>query len=101
MEMLLLGEPIDAQKAYEWGLAYKVVPDDQLEAATDALCEKILQYSPAIMQFAKASIMGGLNKDLVNAMDYITWTRYVAQNLGIVKEAALAISEKRKPDYPA
>ena len=101
MEMLLLGEPIDAKKAYEWGLIYKVVPEDQMKAATDELCEKILQYSPAIMQFSKASILGGLNKDLEGAMDYITWTRYVSQNLGIVKEAAQAIAEKRKPNYPA
>jgi len=36
-----------------------------------------------------------------NAMGYVTWTRYVAQNLGIVKEAARAISEKRPPQYPA
>ena len=53
------------------------------------------------MQFAKASIMGGLAKDLVNAMDYISWTRYVARNLGITKEAARAIAEKRQPQYPA
>jgi len=53
------------------------------------------------MQFSKAPILGGLNKDLEDAMDYITWTRYVSQNLGIVKEAAQAIAEKRKPNYPA
>ena len=101
MEMLLLGEPIPAQKCLEWGLCYQVVPDVQLEAATEELVQKILRYSPAIMQFAKTSILGGLNKNLVDAMDYITWTRYVAQNLGIVKEAAKAIAEKRPPQYPA
>jgi 2-(1,2-epoxy-1,2-dihydrophenyl)acetyl-CoA isomerase len=101
MEMLLLGEPLDAKKSLEWGLVYKVVPNDQLVAATDELCEKILRFSPAVMQFTKASILGGLNKDLVNAMDYISWTRYVTRNLGIVKEAAQAIAEKRKPKYPA
>jgi len=100
-EMLLLGEPVDARKALEWGLVYQVVADDQLEAATEALVQKILRYSPAIMQFTKASIMGGLSKDLEAAMDYITWTRYVAQNLGIVREAARAIAEKRPPEYPA
>jgi len=101
MEMLLVGEPIDAKKAYDWGLVYQVVPDSQLEAATEELVQKILRYSPATMQFAKASILGGLSKDLVNAMDYITWTRYVTQNLGIEKEAARAIAEKRPPRYPA
>lgn len=101
MEVMLLGEPIDAKKALDWGLVYQVVPDDQVEAATDRLVQKILRYSPAVMQFAKASILGGLSKDLASAMDYISWTRYVAQNLGIVKEAARAIAEKREPRYPA
>ena len=101
MEMLLLGEPIDAQEAYEWGLVYKVVPDDQLGDAVDELAEKILKYSPAVMQFAKASILGGLNKNLPDAMDYVSWTRHVAENLGISKEAARAIAEKRQPNYPA
>lgn len=43
--------------------------------------------------------MNGLNKDLPEAMDYVSWTRYVAQNLGLVREAAKAISEKRPPQY--
>ncbi|MFC2041844.1 enoyl-CoA hydratase/isomerase family protein, partial [Chloroflexota bacterium] len=101
METLLLGDPIPAKKALEWGLVYQVVAEDQLEAAIEELVTKILRYSPAVMQYAKASIMGGLSKNLVDAMDYIGWTRYAAQNLGIVKEAARAISEKRPPDYPA
>ena len=101
IEMLLLGEPIDAKKALEWGLVYQVVPDDQLESATEELVQKILRYSPAVMQFAKASILGGLNKNLVDAMDYVSWTRYVAENLGITREAAKAIAEKRPPQYPA
>ena len=101
MEMLLLGEPIDARRALEWGLVYRVVPDDQVESATEELVQKILKYSPAVMQFAKSSILGGLRKNLVDAMDYISWTRYVAENLGISKEAARAIAEKRQPEYPA
>ncbi len=100
-EVMLLGEPIPAKKCLEWGIVYQVVPDDKLEAATEELVQKILKYSPAVMQFTKASIWGGLSKDLAGAMDYISWTRYVAQNLGIVKEAATAIAQKRQPKYPA
>lgn len=101
MEVLLLGDPIPAEKALEWGLVYQVVADDQLGAAVEELVTKILRYSPAVMQYAKAAILGGLSKNLADAMDYIGWTRYAAQNLGIVKAAARAISEKRPPDYPA
>ncbi|MFT3725655.1 MAG: enoyl-CoA hydratase/isomerase [Hyphomonadaceae bacterium] len=36
MEMMLLGERIPAQKAFEWGMVNRLVPDDQLmSAATD------------------------------------------------------------------
>ena len=100
-EMLLVGDPIDAKTCYEWGLAYKVVADDQLESVTEELVQKILRWSPAIMQFTKASILGGLSRNLVDAMDYVRWTRYVTENLGIQKEAARAIVEKRPPRYPA
>ncbi|MFT3817478.1 MAG: enoyl-CoA hydratase/isomerase family protein [Rubrivivax sp.] len=100
-QMILLGEPIDAKTCLEWGLAYKVVAGAQLDTAVETLVQKILEYSPAVMQFTKASIYGGLTKDFRNAMDYISWTRYVCENLGIAKEAANAIAEKRPPNYPA
>ncbi len=101
MEMLILCEPIDAVKAVEWGLAYRAVPDGQLDDATETLVKRILEYSPSVLQFTKASIMGGLSKDLPNAMDYVSWTRYAAGNLGVTKEATRAIADKKDPDYPA
>ena len=41
MEMLLEGDPISAQQAMEWGLVNKVVPVDQLDAATARLAAKL------------------------------------------------------------
>jgi 2-(1,2-epoxy-1,2-dihydrophenyl)acetyl-CoA isomerase len=40
-EMALLGERIPAPKALEWGLINRVVPDDQLEASTQLLAERL------------------------------------------------------------
>jgi enoyl-CoA hydratase/carnithine racemase len=34
LELAMTGDPIDAQTAADWGLVNRVVPDDQLEAAT-------------------------------------------------------------------
>ncbi|OYZ15440.1 MAG: enoyl-CoA hydratase [Sphingomonadales bacterium 28-64-96] len=34
LELAMTGDPIDAQTAADWGLINRVVPDDQLEAAT-------------------------------------------------------------------
>jgi 2-(1,2-epoxy-1,2-dihydrophenyl)acetyl-CoA isomerase len=101
MEILLLGEPVEAKEAERLGLVYKVVPHEKLENATEELIGKLLKYSPAVMQFTKRSIMDGLEKNLAQAMDYISYTRYICDNLGIIQEAAKAISQKRPPKYPA
>ena len=41
MEMVLTGDPIDAQEAYRIGLVNQVVPPDKLEEAVDKLVEKL------------------------------------------------------------
>jgi 2-(1,2-epoxy-1,2-dihydrophenyl)acetyl-CoA isomerase len=40
-EMALLGERIAARQALEWGLVNRVVPDDELEAASGALAARL------------------------------------------------------------
>jgi len=101
MEILLLGEPIDAEEAGRLGLAHKVVPHDQLESTTEELVNKLLKFSPTVLQFAKRSITNGLEKGFESAMEYISYTRYICDDLGIIREAAQAIAEKREPQYPA
>ncbi len=46
MQMLLTGEPIDAQSALDWGLVNRVVPADELESAVLELVEAITRSSP-------------------------------------------------------
>src|SRR6187200_123873 len=40
-EMALLGQPITAEQAFEWGLINKVVPDDQLMDEAGALAKRL------------------------------------------------------------
>ena len=37
---------IPAKQAYDWGIATECVPDDKLEAATDALVDELRTFSP-------------------------------------------------------
>ena len=53
MEMLLLGEPIDAHKALEWGLVNRVVRPDRLDAEVNALALKIAEKPPATVTAGK------------------------------------------------
>jgi 2-(1,2-epoxy-1,2-dihydrophenyl)acetyl-CoA isomerase len=42
-EMAMLGERVPAEQALEWGLINRVVPDDQLEGAGDAVLQLLAQ----------------------------------------------------------
>ena len=56
MQMLLTGDPITAQRAYEIGMVNEVVPGDRLIAATQALAEGIAANAPLSVRAAKAMV---------------------------------------------
>jgi enoyl-CoA hydratase/carnithine racemase len=53
LEMVLTGEMIRAAEAEKLGLVNRVVPDDQLEAATMQLAEKLAAKSPLALRIGK------------------------------------------------
>jgi enoyl-CoA hydratase/carnithine racemase len=56
MEILLTGDPISAQRAYEVGLVNRVVPAADLIAETQGLAERIAANAPLSVQAAKATV---------------------------------------------
>jgi enoyl-CoA hydratase/carnithine racemase len=52
-EMLWLNEPISAQQAHAWGLVNQVVPRAQLDAAVDAMAEKLIAKMPEVFRYTK------------------------------------------------
>jgi enoyl-CoA hydratase/carnithine racemase len=52
-EMLLTCEPIMARQALEWGLVNRVVPREQLAAAVDELCEKLIDKFPECTRYTR------------------------------------------------
>src|SRR5205814_5670559 len=44
--LALIGEPLPAVKAAEWGLIWKAVEDDQLDAEVDAIASKLALLPP-------------------------------------------------------
>ncbi len=50
MEMILTGDRVDAATAEKIGLITRAVPRDHLDAEVQALCDKICQKSPLVMQ---------------------------------------------------
>jgi 2-(1,2-epoxy-1,2-dihydrophenyl)acetyl-CoA isomerase len=67
--LALTGEPLAAEKAEEWGLIWKAVDDDALDAEVDALATKFASLPP-------------LGLTAIKQMIRSTWQRSLDQELG-------------------
>lgn len=52
-ELVLLGEPISATRAAEWGVINEALPDDRLDAKVDAVCALLQSRSRASLSVGK------------------------------------------------
>jgi len=52
-DIVMRSRRISAKQAHDWGIATECVPDDKLEAATDALVEELRAFSPLAQRTAK------------------------------------------------
>jgi enoyl-CoA hydratase len=66
-ELVLTGEMITAQRAYEIGLVNRVVPQAGLMDAAREIAAKILSKGPVAIRMAKMAMNRGLDLDLSNA----------------------------------
>ena len=98
-EMVLIGDPIDAQEALRIGLVNKVVPAENLLEEAKAWARKLAGMPPIGLLMAKAAMDKGYDVSLDNAL---LIERLAFSNLFGTedqKEGAKAFLEKRKPDY--
>jgi enoyl-CoA hydratase/carnithine racemase len=69
MEMLLTGEPIDAQRALEWGLVNRVVAADALDGETLALAKVLASKPPATVAAGKRAFYQQMEMSVDKAYD--------------------------------
>ena len=99
MEHLVLGKPITADLAKDYGLVNLVVPDNQLKEATYKFAAKLTQLPTKVVGRQKAIINEYFYKDLeaFNAQE----AKYMHQSATEPDhaEAVNAFLEKRKPEF--
>jgi enoyl-CoA hydratase/carnithine racemase len=97
MEMLLTGDFISAQRAYEIGLVNKVVPESELDIAALEFAKKIASKSPLTLKIGKEAFYKQLDKDLPGAYEYCS--RVMVENMMArdAEEGIDAFLEKREP----
>jgi enoyl-CoA hydratase/carnithine racemase len=57
--LIMLGDRVKAEEALKMGLVDKVVPPNKLEAETEALAQRLCEYPPAALKYAKHAINSG------------------------------------------
>ena len=72
MEMLLLGEPVSASRAEQFGLINKVVPDDELDKAIEEWAEMLAAKPGYSVKVGIEGFYNQLEMNLNDAYDYVS-----------------------------
>ena len=99
MEMLLLGEMLDARSAADWGLVNRVVPAGQALAEAIGLARRIASKSPATVRVGKQAFYRQLEAGLSDA--YAQAAAVMVENMlyADAREGIDAFIEKRAPTW--
>jgi len=97
MEMLLTGDFISAERAYEIGLINRVVPLNELDQSVKDLAQKIASKSPLTLKIGKKAFYEQLDKDLKSAYEYCSKVMVENMMARDAEEGIDAFLEKRNP----
>lgn len=99
MEILLTGDRVGAQRAYEIGLVNRVVPAAELRAATSLLVATIVANAPLSVRAAKKMVYAVAEHGRTTGFDVAEeiWAPvYLSED---AQEGPRAFSEKRSPQW--
>ena len=99
MGLALTGEPLNAEQAADWGLIWKCVDDDALDATVDQLAEKLAAMSPLGLAAIKSMIRTSWDRSL---SEELALQRDEMRRLGFTedyREGVAAFLEKRPATF--
>jgi enoyl-CoA hydratase/carnithine racemase len=98
-ELLFTGDFLEAEEAYKYGLLNKLVPAEELEAATMEMARKIASGPPIAIRLAKLLLYRGLEFDLDTTLKMAAAAETITLTSEDHREGITAWREKRKPIY--
>jgi enoyl-CoA hydratase/carnithine racemase len=98
-EMMLLGEQMSAEDAVTYGLANKVVPADQFEAAVGEWATKLASRSPVLMRLGHDAMYRQQDMAIDDALEYLRSQLTLTFSTEDIQEGVKAFFEKREPEW--
>jgi enoyl-CoA hydratase/carnithine racemase len=99
MEMLLTGDPIDAQTAARWGLVNQVVPRERLLETAMEYARRVAANAPLAVQAAKELALRGRDLDLASGLRLEQVMNRMLMATEDAREGPAAFAEKRAPNF--
>jgi enoyl-CoA hydratase/carnithine racemase len=100
-ELILLGLPFDARRAFELGLVTQVVPDQDLLRVATETARKLTHKPAAALQASKRLLKRSFHEQIRAAMKAENEAFSAQVRSEEAKEALTAFLEKRPPDFTA
>jgi enoyl-CoA hydratase/carnithine racemase len=99
MELLLIGEVVDAVRAREMGLVWKVVPHADLMSEARLLAARLCESAPLAVRATKEVAVRSRRLSWIEAVRFGETMRLVVDRTADAAEGRAAFREKRRPKW--
>jgi enoyl-CoA hydratase len=99
MEMLLMGQPIDAERALAIGLVTRIVEPGELIGEARRMAEHLAQFAPFVPRTMKAMVHFGMEASLAGALMLEKYAQGALVQTEDKVEGISAFLEKRDPEF--
>ncbi len=98
-EMLMLGEPVDADRCERLGLVNRVVPADQVDSVADALAVQLAAGPSVMLALTKRLLAVSSESGRERAFEQEAWAAELISRTEDLQEGLRAFAERRPPRF--
>lgn len=99
MGLAMLGEPLGAEKAEDWGLIWKAVDDDKLTETVSVMANHLATQPTAALASIKKAIRAAASNDMPTQLEMERALQSAASKTADFREGIAAFNEKRPPRF--
>lgn len=99
MEMMLMGEPINADRALQIGLVTRLVESDDLIPEVRRMADHLAQFAPFVPRTMKAMVHFGMEASMAGALMFEKYAQGALVQTEDKVEGITAFLDKRTPEF--